>query len=293
MSTIRNPVEWSAERLWNSLRWMGDAGRAARGEAAAPSKEALPVNRITTETLTGALSKGFDDMMKLRSDVLALVFVWPAVGLTIAAAAFDQALLPQVFPAASGFALLGPFFAIGLYELSRRRERGEEAGLIHVFDVIGSPSFGAMLILGLGLLAMFVAWLLIAQVIYDFTMGPYQPISAMAFVNDVLTTRGGHLMAVFGIVTGFVFALAALAASAISFPLLLDRNVGVQSAVRTSLRLFAENPRTMLTWGFIVAACLVLGSLPAFLGLIVMIPLLGHATWHLYRAAVPAEDTDG
>ena len=97
----------------------------------------------------------------------------------------------------------------------------------------------------------------------------------------------GWTMVVVGIGVGFLFAVLVLAISVVSFPLLLDRDVGLSTAIGTSFRAVRENPRTMALWGMIVAAALVLGSIPVFLGLIVVMPILGHATWHLYRAVVP------
>jgi uncharacterized membrane protein len=118
------------------------------------------------------------------------------------------------------------------------------------------------------------------------TLGPEPPISAQAFLRDVLTTGSGWTMIIIGMGVGFIFALAVLAISVVAFPLMLDREVGLGNAVATSLRVFAENPLPIAAWGVIVAGGLVLGSIPAFLGLIFVLPVLGHATWHLYRKTV-------
>jgi uncharacterized membrane protein len=244
------------------------------------------VRRIGLTDLTGALASGLDDFKANRTDVIFLCVIYPIVGLVLGRVASGYGLLPMLFPLASGFALVGPLAAVGLNEMSRRREQGHPVRWIDAFGVLRAPSIGAIALLGLLLVGIFLLWLLAAQVIYVVTMGADTPVSATAFAHDVLTTKAGWALIVVGIGVGFLFAVLVLAITVVSFPLLLDRNVGIDTAVWTSLRVVAMNPGVMAVWGAIVVALLVLGSLPALVGLAVVMPVLGHATWHLYRRAI-------
>ncbi len=284
MATIRNPVEWSADQLKHAAHAAGEVGHSILGDrrdAAAPS-----IRKIKTAELRGVLEKGVDDLAIFRSDVLFLCIIYPFIGLVLVWIALNAELLPMLFPLGAGFALIGPVAAVGLYEMSRRREQGLPAKWSNALDVISSPSFGAVLTLGLGLMFLFLLWLGAAQTIYALTLGPEPPATPGQFIIDVLTTGAGWAMIVVGIGIGFCFALAVLALSLISFPMLLDREVGLRVAVTTSVGAFVKNPRPVAAWGLIVAAALFVGSIPLFLGLIFVMPALGHATWHLYRRLI-------
>jgi uncharacterized membrane protein len=286
MSAIRNPVEWSVDQLKQAAHAAGEVGHSIRGEEEAGVGAAPVVRRIEVADLRDALRKGLDDFLTFRSDVVFIGVVYPLAGLVLAWFIFHADLLPLLFPLGSGFALLGPIAAVGLNELSRRREKGLRATWGDAFGMITSPSFGAILVLGLVLLGIFVLWLGAAQVVYVMTLGPEPPASLGGFVTDLFTTGAGWAMIWLGCGLGFLFALAVLAISVVSFPLLLDRDVGVYVAIMTSVKVFLENPRVISVWGLIVAGGLVIGSVPLFMGLIIVMPVLGHATWHLYRKAV-------
>ena len=135
--------------------------------------------------------KGLDDFGAYRTDVIFLCLIYPLVGIVLAWLTFGYDMLPLLFPLASGFALVGPVAAVGLYEMSRRREQGIRITWVDAFGVIRSPGFGAILVLGLVLMAIFLLWLLAANVIYQLTLGPEPPVSIAAFVRDVFTTTRG------------------------------------------------------------------------------------------------------
>ena len=171
--------------------------------------------------------------------------------------------------------------------MSRRRELGQEARWSDAFGVIHQPSFGAIALLGLALMAIFLLWLVTAGAIYNITLGPAQPVSASQFIRDIFTTGAGWTMIVLGVGVGFLFAVSAMTISVVSFPLMLDRDAGLDTAVWTSIRTVAANPGPMALWGLMVAAGLVIGSIPLFVGLIIVMPVFGHTTWHLYRKLIP------
>jgi uncharacterized membrane protein len=244
------------------------------------------VRRIGLADLRDALRLGIDDFRAMPSHAAFLCLIYPIVGILLGWFTFGVGLVSLLYPLVTGFALLGPFAAIGLYEMSRQRERGLQVDVTHAFDVYHSPSFGAIAALGFLLLVIFVIWLAVAQSIYIANFG-YGPVPTVAeFFDRIFTTREGWTLLIVGNAVGFLFALAVLAISVVSFPLLLDRDVGAVEAVLTSLRVVRANPLMMALWGLFVAAALVIGALPLLAGLSVVMPVLGHATWHLYRKAV-------
>jgi uncharacterized membrane protein len=245
------------------------------------------VRRISTSDVYYALARGYDDLAAFPSYAVFLCVIYPLLGILLIGLTLGTlSLLPLAVPIAAGFALVGPVAAVGLYELSRRREAGLDSSPIHVLDVLHSPSLGAIIALGALLMAIFLIWLVVAEALYIAIFGYSPPDSITQFVSDWLTTPRGWTLIIARWGIGFLFAALVLSISAISFPLLLDRDVGAAVAMQTSLRVMAANPLPMALWGLIVAALLVIGSIPFFVGLTVVMPLLGHATWHVYRRTV-------
>jgi uncharacterized membrane protein len=244
------------------------------------------VRTIRFADLADVLRRGVADFSAMPTHAVFLCLIYPIVGLVLARLTLGYEVLPLLFPLAAGFALVGPFAAIGFYELSWRREQGLPISWGDAFDVLHSPSRGAIAALGFLLLAIFVIWIAIAQAIYIATFG-YEPAASIPhFLEQVFTTPAGWTLIIVGNFVGFLFAVAVLAISVVSFPLLVDRDVGAVEAVLTSARSVARNPLAMAAWGLIVAVLLVIGSLPFFLGLAVVVPVLGNFTWHLYRKLV-------
>ena len=255
--------------------------------ADADASLAQPIIRtIGAADLRDALTRGLDDFKAKPSHVVILVMLYPVVGLILIRLAAGYEMLPLIFPLIAGFTLIGPLAATGMYELSRRREQGLDASWRHAFDVLRSPSIRAIAALGVVLLAIFFAWLGAALAIYELIFGSWVPASIAEFARQVFTTSSGWALIIVGCGVGFLFAVVVLTISVVSFPLLLDRDVGAVTAVQTSVRAVLANPKTMALWGLIVAGALVIGSLPFLFGLAVVMPVLGHSTWHLYRKVV-------
>lgn len=244
------------------------------------------VRRIGPADVRAALRAGFDDFWAMPTHVVFVGLIYPILGLVLARLVFGYDVLPLLFPLAAGFALIGPFAALGLYELSRRREAGLDTAWKHAFDVVRSPSFPAILALGGLLVIIFLVWIAVANAIYVGTFG-YAPAASMPdFLERVFNTPEGWRLIVLGNGVGFLFAVLVLMISVVSFPLLLDRPVSPAVAILTSMRAVLRNPLPMALWGLIVAVALIVGSIPLFFGLAVVVPILGHATWHLYRRVV-------
>ena len=280
--TIGNPVSWAIGQVRSAGGYVSDVADAVHIETAAQ----IEIRTVTITDLREALRKGWDDLLAFRSDVMFVCLIYPVVGAVLALLAFQGNQIQLLFPVLSGFALAGPVAAVGLFEMSRRREKGQPVSWLAYVDVMKSPKFGAVAVLALFHLVMFLVWIMAANLIFAFTLGPQVLGSMTGFLEAVFGTFGGWLMIVIGMAVGFGFAVVVLAVSVVSFPLLLDRNVGVVTAITTSVKVARANPVPIAAWGLIVAGLLALGSIPALLGLVLVMPLLGHATWHLYRRAV-------
>ena len=286
--TIGNPLSWTAQALGQGVTSTGEVVGELRHHEDIPVR----IRKIDVADLRLALSRGYADFMAMRTDVMWMVLIYPVMGFVLAFVAATNNLLPLLFPLVSGFALLGPVAGVGLYEMSRRREAGMETHWSDGFKLAFSSRSAPILVLGGYLMVLFIGWMMTALMLYNATLGPEAPVSAMAFVTDIFTTTAGLEMLVFGMALGFVFACLVLTTSLVSFPMLVDRHVGLPTAVATSVQVAWRNPVTVAIWGLIVAVLLALGFATLMVGLIFVLPILAHATWHLYRrAVVPAEDT--
>jgi len=276
--TIKNPMEWTLAAFDNVV--LGPTGEHQTAKPVpAPAK-------IETEDLMLALRAGWADFLACRSDVIFLCLMYPIAGAVLARFASGRGMLELAFPLICGFALVAPVLATGLYEVSRQKEAGQEVNWTTAFEAWRSPAIGSIMVFGAMLLAIFAGWLASAEWLYNMTLGYHAPATLSAFTAMVMLTAPGQLMAISGIAIGFVFALAVLAIAPITIPLMLDRHVGVVTAVSTSVRAAWTNKWVMLQWGMIIATGLALGSLPFLVGLALVVPVLGHASWHLYRALI-------
>lgn len=253
----------------------------ARGE-----RERLGVRSITIADVVDALRLGLEDFRARPSHYAFLCLIYPFIGLILIRWSSGGGAVQLVFPLMSGFALVGPFAAIGLYEVSRRRELGMDASWRDALAVRHSPALPAIAAVGGLLVVLFLCWLFAAQAVYAAIYGDARPASLTAFVGEVLATERGWRLILVGTAVGFVFAVVVLLTTVVAFPLLIHRDVGAVAAVETSVRAVVANPVPMAAWGLIVVAGLVLGALPLLAGLAVTLPVLGHATWHLYRKVV-------
>jgi len=247
------------------------------------------IRRISVDDLKDALRRGFDDLMAMPTFAIFVVVIYPVIGLLLMRLTFGYELLPLLFPLIAGFPLIAPFAALGLYELSRRREQGLPISW-SALDDMSASRIRAALTLGLVLLGIFAVWMGVAAVLYNLVFGNWVPPSFEAFVHEILTTRAGTTLILLGCGAGLLFALLTFVISAVSFPMVLDRDVDALTAMKTSVRAVSENPVTMGVWALIIVGTLIVAALPFFVGLIVALPLLGHATWHVYRKVVEPAD---
>lgn len=256
------------------------------GPPPVPGIRSPAVRRIDGKDLTWALVEGWHDFRSKRGDLIFAGLLYPLIGFAAAAVALDAKLLPLFFPVVAGLSILGPAVASGFYELARRREEGMDPSWSHFLDPLRGRSRTGLVILTLGLGMLFLAWLASAWAIYQATLGQLASSGRADFIYALFNTREGWTMIFLGNLTGLLFAVLTLIISVVSFPLIVDKPVDAGTAVLTSLRAVRKNPAVIAQWGLRIALLLVLGAIPVFIGLAVVLPVLGYSTWHLYTRLV-------
>jgi len=244
------------------------------------------IREIGLADIKDALQQGWGDFKAMPTHLPFTIAIYLFLSIFLFIYSSNRDILGLIFPVFAGYTLIGPLVACGMYELSRRNEAGKFTSRSNAFYVFRSPNFGSIAILGAFLFMVYFAWLAAAEVFYVRNFGDIAPASAMEFMRQVFDTDAGTLLVYEVCSAGFAFAVFVLIISMVSFPMLIDMEVNVLTAVVTSLRAFYYNVTVFFAWGAIVSLALILGTIPAFLGLGVVLPVLGHATWHLYRKMV-------
>ena len=248
------------------------------------------VRRIAAADIAEALSQGGRDFQAVPLYGLAFGAVYAGGGIAILLCLTAFGMVYLAYPLAAGFALIGPFVAIGLYEVSRRREAGIKPTLSGVWSAVRSRSeIGWMAFVTL---FVFVIWMYQVRLLIALLLGLHASFSSLhEFITVVLTTNEGLLFLAIGNAVGAALSLVLFSLTVVSFPLLLDRDVDFVTAMITSVRAVVTSPLPMIGWAALIVILLAVSAMPYFLGLVVTLPVLGHTTWHLYRriiAPVPA-----
>lgn len=244
------------------------------------------IHHISLADLGDVLRRGAADFWAKPSHYVLLMLIYPVIGIVLTVWMNGWHAWTLLYPLIGGFALVGPIAALPLYEVSRRLEMGENPSWRDAMSVLKSPALGSILAVGAMLFVLFTLWLTSAQALYETLFGASPPRTLDALFAQILTEPAGLTLLAVGTALGALFALVVLCTTVIAFPLLLDRDVGAYVAVETSFRAVMHNRVPLFAWGVIVGAAIFLGSIPLFVGLAVVLPILGHATWHLYRKLI-------
>lgn len=258
----------------------------------APQQPGMPkVNKVTAEDITASLKAGFSDFLArpvisgffgLFYAVFGILFVWCLVWL---------GKIWMIIPAAIAFPLVAPFACAGLYEMSRRLQKEESFGWSDILTVMANQRKREM---GwMAFVTLFVLWIWFYQfrIVLVIVLQDSSFSDLDGFFNTVLFTTEGWTFLAIGTCSGALLSAVLFTVTVVAMPMLLDRDIDFVTAILTSVRVVTENPMVMLSWAAIITATMLLSLVPAFMGLIFTLPILGHATWHLYQRAVsPAEE---
>ncbi|WP_204114607.1 DUF2189 domain-containing protein [Shimia biformata] len=260
-------------------------------KGATPPDSGVPqVNRVTASDIRASLKAGFSDFLArpvmsgffgLFYAVFGILLVWSLVWL---------GKIWMIIPAVVGFPLVAPFAAAGLYEISRRRQMGQDFGWSDILTVMANQRKREMGWMAFVTLFVFWVWmyqirLWLAIILQDASFSDVD-----GFLHTVFFTPAGWTFLFVGTCAGAILSAALFTLTVVAMPMLLDWDTNFVTAMLTSIRVVTENPKTMLTWAAIISVTMLLSLIPAFLGLIFTLPILGHTTWHLYQRAVPPVD---
>jgi uncharacterized membrane protein len=246
------------------------------------------VRTVAARDVAEALAQGMRDFQAAPRFGLVFGALYAAGGLVIVLSVTALGMTYLAYPLAAGFALIGPFVAGGLYEVSRRREQGQPLAFSALWTAVRSRSeVGWMAFVTVFI---FIVWMYQVRFLMALFLGLNASFSSLSeFMTVVLTTQEGLMFLAVGNVIGALLSITLFSLTVISFPLVLDRDVDIVTAMITSIRTVVASPLVMLGWAAVIGVLLVLSVLPFFLGLVVTLPVLGHATWHLYRRAIAPE----
>lgn len=247
----------------------------------------IKVNKVTADDIRASLEAGYSDFLArpfmsgffgLFYALFGLLFVWCLVW---------YGKIWMVLPAAVAFPLIAPFAAAGLYEMSRRLQKEEKFGWTDILTVMAHQRKREM---GwMAFVTLFVLWIWFYQfrtvlviVLQDSSFSDMN-----GFFNTVMFTPEGWIFLAIGTCVGACLAAVLFTVTVVAMPMLLDRDIDFVTAMLTSIRVVTENPVVMLSWAAIISVTVLVSMVPAFLGLVFSLPILGHATWHLYQRAVP------
>ena len=237
------------------------------------------------------LAAGWRDMWRVPRVSLAYGAIFAIAGLLLSVGLTEVGLQSMILVLAAGFILVGPMIAAGLYETSRRLEKSEPVSLASTLRA-GFLERGQLAYMGLLLMLIYLAWVEIALLLFMLFLGP-QPMPPLeAFVPTLLLTPRGLGLLIVGTGAGMALAATVFAVSAVAVPLLMVERVDVVTAALTSISACRKNPKAMALWAALIAGAMLLGFVTLFFGLVIMFPLIGHATWHAFRDLVERDDDE-
>ena len=243
------------------------------------------VRSITAGDIAEAFGEGLRDFQAVPLYGLAFGALYAAGGIAILLCLTAFGLVYLAYPLAAGFAMIGPFVATGLYEVSRRRETGQAISIGAIWATVKAR--GEIGWMAFVTLFVFVIWMYQVRLLIALLLGLNASFSSLReFITVVLTTNEGLLFLAIGNAVGAALSLILFSLTVVSFPLLLDRDVDFVTAMVTSVRAVVTSPVPMIGWAAVIVVLLAVSAIPYFLGLVVTLPVLGHATWHLYRRII-------
>jgi uncharacterized membrane protein len=270
---------------------MTSSDSAAQDEPVERRPDPTRVTAITFDAIVDALGAGMRDFR--RAPLFGLFFggVYALGGIVVLLTASALHMSYLSYPLAIAFGLIGPFIAVGLYEVSRRLEKGEPLDWPGVLGVIWAQRRRELAWMAFVVLFVQIMWMYQVRLLLALFLGFQSFASFSAFVEVVVTTPEGLMFLLIGNIVGAALSVVLFSLTVVSFPMLLDREVDFITAMITSVRAVVTSPVPMIGWALVITVTLLLSMLPVFAGLLVTLPVLGHTTWHLYRRLVPDPET--